>query len=491
MSHQSDDEWMKPTLRIHSIDITMPSPSALAQSAEPEPPLPRPTVVGGSRPSSRASSRARSITSGHSSRSSSPAQRQQSIPLHQSAGPSRPSALRASRSASQEATASSSTSRNSVILTEYDHIRPSMNASDMIVISSDSSGDEEDGDDFVMQWQTDPVTHPPPTSEFFEVAGVRRAPPAVHRADLFSPPPHAGTPAEPILFQSGSAGRNIGVSADPRTGDFLMRPMPIVRPTATTTHFEPDPDGSFTIVSAQTVAPRQRSDHPITDQRLRCSNLAMPTKSPPRSKPPPIEHPLLSTYTCPICFDAPKNLSVTPCGHFFCGECLFQALKTQAVQRGTMEEEYLGNIFSPFAPAGTFGPTRSEGGPNNSAGPNSSGGGRGGHGGGTGGHRARKKPDPLAGQCPVCRAKIKGAFNGREKNGIVGLRLMMGRPINDPRERNGQMKSDRVDKKDDESSLSESEDDEVVLPTSKHVESPSEKDAQPKIGGKRPRKATG
>ncbi|TKY90751.1 hypothetical protein EX895_000749 [Sporisorium graminicola] len=244
--------------------------------------------------------------------------------------------------------------------------------------------------------------------------------------------------------------------------------MPIVRPEAHSIA-PADPDSSFTVVSQQHALPRPRSECPITDQRLRSSNLMMPRKSPPRSKPPPIEHPLLSKYTCPICFDAPKNLVVTPCGHFFCGECLFQALKTQAVQRGAMEDVDFGNIFSPFAPAGMFG--AAQGGPGRGGATAGGGRGRGGgaggsRGGNSGGGRGRNKPDPLAGQCPVCRAKIKGAFNGREKNGIVGLRLMMGAPVNDPREENGKMKSD-VNEMDGDSSSSPSgsEDDEAVLPT--------------------------
>ncbi|SJX60569.1 uncharacterized protein SRS1_10206 [Sporisorium reilianum f. sp. reilianum] len=471
----------------------MSTPSSVPDTVEPEPPLPRPTVVGGSRSSSRAASRGRSVnSSGHASRSASPAQRQQSAPRNVSAGPSRASALRASRSASRDATATSSSTRRGSASTSQTQAQSRIDASDLIEISSDSSSDDEDNDDdaFIMRWDRSPVIRPPPT-DFFEVSDVRRvhppAPAPVHRGGLFSPPPVPGRPAESILFQSGS-GPRLGVSADPATGDFLTRPMPIVRP-ATDSTAPSDPDSSFSIVSEQLAPPRPRSEHPITDQRLRSSNLVMPRKSPPRSKPPPIEHPLLSKYTCPICFDAPKNLVVTPCGHFFCGECLFQALKTQAVQRGAMEEEYFDNIFSPFAPAGTFGAGRGGAGPATVGGQSGGGGGGGaiggeatrggaaagagrGRGGSNGGGRGRNKPDPLAGQCPVCRAKIKGAFNGREKNGIVGLRLMMGKPINDPREENGKMKRDAKEKHaDSTSSLSGSEDEEAVLPTSKQAES--------------------
>ncbi|KAJ9476668.1 E3 ubiquitin-protein ligase complex SLX5-SLX8 subunit SLX8 [Pseudozyma hubeiensis] len=472
---------------------------------DPEPPLPRPTLVAGSRSSSRASSRGRSIaSSGLTSRSTSPAQRPDTFAPDPSAGPSSLPLFRADRSASRDAAASSSYNGTRHRSTAHARTRHAADASDLIVISSDSSedGNDDDDDGFVAQWPTDPVIRPPP-ADFFEVAGVRRAQPSpsVPRDGLFSPPPLAGRPAEPVLLAGGSAGRRAGVSVDPRTGDFLTRPMSIVRHTDSAAYS--DPDGSFTLVSAQTAPPPPpppppRSDHPITDQRLRSSKLAMPTKSPPRSKPPPIEHPLLSTYTCPICFDAPKNLCVTPCGHFFCGECLFQALKTQAVQRGAMEEEaslfHFGGLFSSFVPAAAFGAASGGGGPLNPAATDHGGGGptgpspgaghgRGGggagssRGGSTNGGRGRSKPDPLAGQCPVCRAKIKGAFNGREKNGIVGLRLTMGKPVNDPRQENGQMKTNRAAEAAEASSGSESDDEEeTVLPTSRELEAVTEGD---------------
>ncbi|SPO20198.1 uncharacterized protein UTRI_00590_B [Ustilago trichophora] len=460
----------------------MPHSTSTSGSTELEPPLPRPTVVAGSRPSSRASSIARSAYSSVSaSRSASPAQHPSRITRDRSVGSASGSTLGSARSRSSEAGPSSSSIRSQSRPLESSSSRTAANTRNVVEISSDSSDDDDD----VVPVGPDPV-HRPRSSDF-EVSSIRRAAPAAPllRSDLFSPPPPIGSPAEPLFFDRSQEGRTVGVSVDPSTGDFLTQPMPIVRPQSSTSHS--DPDGSFTIISAQ-VAPQPRpppprSEHPITDQRLRSTNLAMPTRSPPRSKPPPIEHPLLSTYTCPICFDAPKNLSVTPCGHFFCGECLFQALKTQAVQRGAMEEEeslFSFNLFSPFAPAGTFGAGRGAGGTTGRENAGSDGGrgeaafgaGRGRGGGARGsasaGGRGRNKPDPLAGQCPVCRAKIKGAFNGREKNGIAGLRLTIGKPIDDPRQENGQMK---IDPKEHESGSVHSndtdDDDEVTLPTSK------------------------
>jgi hypothetical protein len=41
----------------------------------------------------------------------------------------------------------------------------------------------------------------------------------------------------------------------------------------------------------------------------------------------PPEPDLLCTYTCPICFCPPTNATLVPCGHVFCGPCLFMAIK--------------------------------------------------------------------------------------------------------------------------------------------------------------------
>lgn len=49
--------------------------------------------------------------------------------------------------------------------------------------------------------------------------------------------------------------------------------------------------------------------------------------------PPEIHHQLLSTYSCPICFSPPNPAVTTPCGHVFCGGCLFSALRAYAVSR--------------------------------------------------------------------------------------------------------------------------------------------------------------
>ncbi|SCW00093.1 LAFE_0B09296g1_1 [Lachancea fermentati] len=42
----------------------------------------------------------------------------------------------------------------------------------------------------------------------------------------------------------------------------------------------------------------------------------------------PSEHKRASDYKCPICFDPPEAALVTPCGHVFCTECLFQMVNS-------------------------------------------------------------------------------------------------------------------------------------------------------------------
>ncbi|ETS63761.1 hypothetical protein PaG_02079 [Moesziomyces aphidis] len=444
------------------------STTSTPSSTQLEDPLPRPTVVGGSRSSSRSSSRNQSVySSAPHSRSNSP------TPPQDGAGRSR------SRTSSRRSSLAPGPSRTRSSTSPQRHPMRAVDPNIVVEISSDSSDD----DDVV---PVGPAFVPRPSStsranDFVEVSSIRRAraAPPTERSNLFSPPAMNGPPAEPFLFSHVRSGRNVGLSVDPSTGDFLTRPMPIVRSDRSIS--QSDDDSSFSILSARTAArpapapPPARSEHPITDMRLRSSNLAMPTKSPPRSKPPPIEHPLLSKYTCPICFDAPTNLSVTPCGHFFCGGCLFQALKTQAVQRGAMEEEQsflrFGGLFAPDAfpiDREAFSEAVSPSGRSAGAvGATSAGRGRGGRGGGASGGRGRSKPDPLAGQCPVCRAKIKGGFNGREKSGILGLRLTIGKPVDDPREESGKMKGDSAPGEDASADSSETEDEAAWLSSRK------------------------
>lgn len=294
-------------------------------------------------------------------------------------------------------------------------------AADVVEISSDDDSNDESG--------------------FLEVMEVRRAPRiAIALEDALSPPPLPGRPAEPIRSVRASARRPVGISVDATNGE----PVYSLRSgSSSAIVIDADGEPTFSVIRTDnSTTGASRSAQPITDQRFKSTTLVRPTTSPPRAKPPPIERPLLSTFTCPICFEPPANACLTPCGHLLCGECLFQTLKTQAVQRGAMEDENaalsFGGMFAAFAPSGTFttqdvGVTTRNGG--TTAGFSGDRGGRGGS------ARPRNKPDPLAGQCPVCRAKIKGGFSGRAKNGVLGLRLLVGKPVDDPREESSKLKA--------------------------------------------------
>ncbi|KAL1674994.1 hypothetical protein EV122DRAFT_219446 [Schizophyllum commune] len=90
-----------------------------------------------------------------------------------------------------------------------------------------------------------------------------------------------------------------------------------------------------------------------------------PISEPASPAPPPKQTPL-AEYTCPICFFAPTNATLTPCGHICCGNCLFTAVKTAML-------------------------------------------------------RAAHTPEGLEAKCPVCRATIPG-WDGRG-GGVIGLKL--------------------------------------------------------------------
>ncbi|TRM64639.1 hypothetical protein BD626DRAFT_400551 [Schizophyllum amplum] len=82
--------------------------------------------------------------------------------------------------------------------------------------------------------------------------------------------------------------------------------------------------------------------------------------------PSPKAQTSLAEYTCPICFFAPTNATLTPCGHICCGSCLFTAVKTAMI-------------------------------------------------------RSAHTPEGLEARCPVCRAVIPGwdGYGG----GVIGLKL--------------------------------------------------------------------
>ncbi|KAL1700130.1 hypothetical protein EV121DRAFT_283589 [Schizophyllum commune] len=101
-------------------------------------------------------------------------------------------------------------------------------------------------------------------------------------------------------------------------------------------------------------------------QRAASRTPAREPKAEPASPAPPPKQTPLAEYTCPICFFAPTNATLTPCGHICCGSCLFTAVKTAML-------------------------------------------------------RAAHTPEGLEAKCPVCRATIPG-WDGRG-GGVIGLKL--------------------------------------------------------------------
>ncbi|CAO1629536.1 unnamed protein product [Sympodiomycopsis kandeliae] len=178
--------------------------------------------------------------------------------------------------------------------------------------------------------------------------------------------------------------------------------------------------------------------------------------SPPRTKPPPLSYPLVSTFTCPICFCAPTDTVTTPCGHVFCSECLFEALKVPATQR-VQSLQSRAALQAGQQPSWLRSFSNGRGG----------GGGRGGasmrgRGGSTTARETRSsaaaaqedavseettdysKYDALEGPCPNCRAMIPGGFISKgilstsstrpaKKRAVFGLIFKTGKPIDDPR----------------------------------------------------------
>lgn len=191
---------------------------------------------------------------------------------------------------------------------------------------------------------------------------------------------------------------------------------------------------------------RKLSASQLRRQKVEAARAAMRRAAERKTKPPPPEHALFSTYRCPICLCPPTNISVTPCGHVFCGSCLFDTLSVQSRQEseGIFHfDRSSGYGGSPFTPSGSSGALALA----NAAGAN------------VRGTRAllnelvqQRQSDPssssdarssnvsasrlraingterIKGLCPVCRSPIKGGFTGIGRRGILGLEVMLGTP---------------------------------------------------------------
>jgi len=142
---------------------------------------------------------------------------------------------------------------------------------------------------------------------------------------------------------------NIGVTSDEDEVDIVEIAAPLKRSRSSS------PSLLTTLDAGREGRPRKRQKHSETQQFLTDGNLEVvenpePLAGPsrvklddddilpeaPKEEPPdvlpipaaPTVETNLSEYTCPICFCAPTNATLTPCGHVLCGSCLFTAVKS-------------------------------------------------------------------------------------------------------------------------------------------------------------------
>ncbi|KAE8268852.1 hypothetical protein A4X09_0g3489 [Tilletia walkeri] len=105
------------------------------------------------------------------------------------------------------------------------------------------------------------------------------------------------------------------------------------------------------VLSERAKAKSRAFDSPIPSPPSPVLAHAIPYQADPDAIP--IALPLLSTYNCPICLSPPTNAVSTPCGHVFCGGCLFDALATQTKKK--QQEDAERRMFIPgglYAAAG-------------------------------------------------------------------------------------------------------------------------------------------
>ncbi|CAR22052.1 RING-type domain-containing protein [Lachancea thermotolerans] len=89
-----------------------------------------------------------------------------------------------------------------------------------------------------------------------------------------------------------------------------------------------DADTSLDVIE---IGPASDAD-PDSDSDARLQQVVeISDDEAPRSPRP--EHKRALDYRCPICFDPPEAALVTPCGHVFCTECLFQMVNSSRGQR--------------------------------------------------------------------------------------------------------------------------------------------------------------
>ena len=108
-------------------------------------------------------------------------------------------------------------------------------------------------------------------------------------------------------------------------------------------------EGEWQVQSVRRLSPNE-----LRRQRMNAAREALRRAAhvPPR---PTASHTLLSSYKCPICLCPPTNISVTPCGHIFCGSCLYDSLSTNLRQEFDTVGRESGYGESPFTPFGSGG----------------------------------------------------------------------------------------------------------------------------------------
>ncbi|WFD42153.1 RING-type E3 ubiquitin transferase [Malassezia psittaci] len=215
--------------------------------------------------------------------------------------------------------------------------------------------------------------------------------------------------------------------------------------------------------------------HRLTTQEIRkrkidAARAALRRAATRTPRRPATKNPLLSTYKCSVCLCPPRNICVTPCGHLFCGACLYDALAIQMRQDGHewSETDWLGvmgdptagrqtreqNLFTPFGSGGALALANAAGvstsparelfselvlqrqarqqatdNSDNSTVP-------------SGRLRQNNGTGKLRGHCPVCRTIIPGGFTGVSRRGALGLEIMVGTPAPSPAAKHGSTQDD-------------------------------------------------
>ncbi|WFD35688.1 RING-type E3 ubiquitin transferase [Malassezia cuniculi] len=259
---------------------------------------------------------------------------------------------------------------------------------------------------------------------------------------------------EELAFVSAPPRRSSATSSLDATATATSTATPIptssttTAPTATPTSISTGttPATAVTTPNAQQKAPTLTAEE-IRRQKVQAAREAMQRAKTTRARVTPKDT-LLSTYACPICLSPPKNICVTPCGHVFCGQCIYDALESQnkgsewtefdwlgAMGAPTQHSSYGSTPFTPFGSSAAMALATAAGvdaaparqafnqlvtqrrTANTALSANRL--------------RAANGSARLRGHCPVCRSAINGGFTGPARKGIMGLEIKVGTPATD------------------------------------------------------------